>query len=278
MKLTLGIFAAAALFASSADVDCDAIYKLTLNEVEANKESVVDIVSTQVEANQDCACEVTKAAIIASEADKALVGEIVSAAIVASPDNMRLISQCAIATAPDAMTEVQKVLAKFAPQAGGSYSAKGGYSAKNPKGGIAPAQEAAPAMANPLDGPTVIGATPFEPYFPIDEKGDGGLLRPGFWQDFSNSLVDGSNTIGSNSLASIGAAIGNSDLTLPELISGIEDGSIVLSSELINDGNALLNGGVADENGRVAGGDGTGLILGSTPLRPAEPQTTPSAL
>lgn len=176
MKLTLGIIAAASLFAFSADVDCESVYKSTLSSVESNKASVLEVVTTTVEANQDCVCEVVKAAIIASEADKTLVGEIVSVAIVASPDNMRLISQCAIAIAPDAINEVQKVLAKFTPQAGENYSAKGGYSAKSAKGGVAPDEEVAPEpSANPLDGPTTFSYVPgvtADPFVPFEEVSD----------------------------------------------------------------------------------------------------------
>lgn len=177
MKLTLGIIAAASLLAFSASPDCEAVYKTTLKSIEADKVAVLDVVSASVEANEDCVCEIVKAAIIASEADKALVGQIVQSAIVASPDNMRLISQCAIAIAPDAATEVQKVLAKFTPQAGTSYSAKG-YSAKSAKGGPAIAEPTAPVSAyNPLDSvPVNFADSGLDPFLSIDPNANFGNI------------------------------------------------------------------------------------------------------
>lgn len=178
MKLTLGIIAAVSLFTLSVSADCEATYNSTLASVEANKASVLQIVTKTAEANQDCVCEIVKAAIIASEADKELVGQIVDKAIVASPDNMRLISQCAIAIAPDAAQEVQKVLAKFTPQSGASYSAKG-YSPKGgPKDVIGPDPRGpvtGPAGFNPLDGPPVVAPVPgfaSDPFIPFEEVSD----------------------------------------------------------------------------------------------------------
>jgi hypothetical protein len=71
---------------------------------------------------------------------------------------MRLIAQCAIAAAPDALTDVQAVLAKLDPNSG-----EAGDSGKSAKGAKAPAGEVA-AMPNPLDFP---GKGPVRPLFPI---------------------------------------------------------------------------------------------------------------
>jgi hypothetical protein len=85
-----------------------------------------------------------------------------------------LIAQCAIAVAPDALPNVQAVLAKLDPNRGeGGYSAKG----NNPKGGIGQSSD----LGNPLDfpgqstgqPPVVVGVSP---------GGPGGypMLPPGF--------------------------------------------------------------------------------------------------
>jgi hypothetical protein len=124
-------------------------------------------VQKQVAANPACSCEVVKAAIVASEADRQLVGQIVSTAVEAAPENLRIIAQCAIAVAPDALPEVQAVLAQLDPQGGETGSAKSGYakggSAKGgyAKGGkdVVPIVEVKPA--SPLDGPYLVPGIPF---------------------------------------------------------------------------------------------------------------------
>jgi hypothetical protein len=108
------------------------------------------------------------------------VGQIVSAAIEAAPEKMRIIAQCAIAVAPDALPEVQAVIAKLDPQAGDGYPvvgakggtakdgySKGGYSKGGyEKGGMAkggakegPIVDVKPA--SPLDGPYLVPGIPF---------------------------------------------------------------------------------------------------------------------
>jgi hypothetical protein len=48
----------------------------------------------------------------------------VETAIQAAPDQMRLIAQCAIATAPQSLSRVQELLARLEPAAGEAASAK----------------------------------------------------------------------------------------------------------------------------------------------------------
>ncbi len=137
-----------------ADVDCVKLSVSVKHAVAAERSSVLEIVTAQINANPGCACEVVKAAIEGVEADAATVGAIVEAAAVAAPDQMRLISQCAVAVAPDALVNVQSVLAKLDPNKGESgASAK---SAKSSKGQVAP-QTA--DNGNPLDFPTMNGQT-----------------------------------------------------------------------------------------------------------------------
>ena len=126
--------------------------------VAAEQSKVLEIVANEVSSSPACACEVVKAAIEGSGADVKTVAAIVETAITAAPDQMRLIAQCAIAVAPDALVEVQAILAKLDPNAGDS-----GQSAKSAKGEKAPIGEVA-AMPNPLDFP---GKGPVGPLFPI---------------------------------------------------------------------------------------------------------------
>jgi hypothetical protein len=147
-------------FASAhAEVDCIALSVSIKNAVAAEQSKVLEIVSEQVASAPNCSCEIVKAAIEASKANAQLVASIVEAAATAAPDQMRLISQCAVAVAPDALNEVQAVIAKLDPNRG-----EAGTSAKSAKGGAADDGEVA-AMPNPLDfpGQGPVGPTPGGP-------------------------------------------------------------------------------------------------------------------
>jgi hypothetical protein len=162
MKKTifLGAFSAiAALSSASAEVDCLKLYLTVKSSVKAEQSQVLEIVTNEVASAPGCACEIVKAAIEGSNAKPKTVGAIVGAAITVAPEEMRVIAQCAIAVAPDSLSEVQAVLAKFDPNSGDSA-----HSAKGAKGAKAPAGEVA-AMPNPLDfpGSGPIGPSPGSP-------------------------------------------------------------------------------------------------------------------
>jgi len=169
----LSILSSALMLAPlSAEVDCLTIFVSVKHATAAEPSKVLEIVSNEVSATPDCACEIVKAAIEGSQAKPATVAAIVEAAVIAAPEHMRLISQCAVAVAPDALAEVQAVLAKLDPNRGeSSASAKAAPSAKSSK---TPLGEVA-AMPNPLDfpgqgpiGPTPggPGGTPLTPIYP----------------------------------------------------------------------------------------------------------------
>jgi hypothetical protein len=152
---------------ASAEVDCLKLSASVRTAVAMEQSKVLEIVSAEVAAAPGCACEVVKAAIEGSSANVETVAAIVEAAAVAAPEQMRVISQCAVAAAPDALASIQAVLAKLDPNLGES-----GTSAKSAK--AAPASEVA-AMPNPLDfpgigpvGPTVggPGGAPLFPFTP----------------------------------------------------------------------------------------------------------------
>ena len=161
MKKTIfyALFSAAlGAIPAHAEVDCIALSVSVKNSVAAEQSKVLEIVSKQVGAAPNCSCEIVKAAIEASKADAKMVASIVESAATAAPDQMRLISQCAVAVAPDALGEVQAVIAKLDPNSG-----EGGESAKSAKGGADNGEVA--AMPNPLDfpGQGPVGPTPGGP-------------------------------------------------------------------------------------------------------------------
>lgn len=138
----------ASLGLSSAEVkDCGNLSLSVKAAVSSEQSKVLEIVAREVASSPSCSCEVVKAAIESSGADVKTVAAIVEAAITAAPDQMRLIAQCAIAVAPDALAEVQAVLAKLDPNAGDS-----GQSAKSVKSGKASNGEVAAAY-DPLNFP-----------------------------------------------------------------------------------------------------------------------------
>lgn len=152
--------------------DCYKVYTVVKNAVAAQPDKVLELVKTNVAQNESCACEVVKAAIVASDADKKLVAGIVEAAIASAPGKVRIIGQCAVAVAPDALAEVQAVVTKHAAASGDSgYSAKGGE--KGGKDVVVP-----PQAHNVLDFPfgtsvdNPIGPTPGGPGgFPLFPPG-----------------------------------------------------------------------------------------------------------
>jgi hypothetical protein len=154
------------LHAASAEVDCIELSISVKDQVGAQQSKLLQIVEARVAAAPTCACEIVKAAIEGSAADTKTVAAIVETAIMAAPDQTRLIAQCAIAVAPDALTDVQAVLAKFDANSGEAANV-----ATSAKGEKAPIGEVA-SIGNPLDFPgkgpvgPLKGGPPIFPVFP----------------------------------------------------------------------------------------------------------------
>lgn len=149
----LSIFPAAAMAAEN----CLELAVSVKHAVAAKPSSVLEVVEKEVSANPDCACEVVKAAIQGAEADSKLVASIVETAATAAPEKMRLVSQCAVAVAPEALGDVQAVMNRLDPNLGET-----GYSSKDAKS----AKDVAVKPAwNPLDfpGQGPVGPTPGGP-------------------------------------------------------------------------------------------------------------------
>jgi hypothetical protein len=165
-KAILAITALGVIGVNAKD-DCVAISQSVVIGISEDKSQLLEIVSKEIAAAPNCACEIVKSAIKASKADNMTVAAIVGAAVAAAPDRMRLISQCAIAVAPDAAAEIQAVLAKLDPNSGDTEaSSKSSKSAKDP--------EVAEEDWNPLDFPGGrdpnignIGPRDLPPGFPI---------------------------------------------------------------------------------------------------------------
>jgi hypothetical protein len=129
--------------------DCQTVSLSAEQRIKIDVSKVLEIVEAEVGANPHCACEIVKTAISASDADVSLVVSIVQTAITATPENMRIISQCAIATMPESVTAVQALLTKIDPNSGDAavYSSK---SSKSPKSAKVAAISSSPTP-NPLD-------------------------------------------------------------------------------------------------------------------------------
>lgn len=123
---------------------------------------LLNLIDREVSASPACACEIVKAAILGTDCDDSIVGYIVETAVRAAPEQMRIISQCAIATAPGSLVRVQEVMSRLDPAAGerkaGAKDAKSAKDAKDAKG-----LEVKPAVIpNPLDV-LVVGIPPVPP-------------------------------------------------------------------------------------------------------------------
>ena len=164
MKLisTFAAIASLALpHAMAAETSCTEIQLQTRKAVETAPDKLLETVSHTVAASPSCSCEIVKAAIEGSQADAKTVAAIVETAITEAPEQLRLIAQCAVAMAPDALAEVQAVLARLDPNKVGA-----GDSAKSSKSAEATGStEEVATTPNPLDFPGggPVGSTSEEP-------------------------------------------------------------------------------------------------------------------
>ena len=155
LKYTLtAILLAAAPLTSANVIDCVKLSNTVKAAVNADSSNVLSIVAMHIAANESCACEIVKAAIIASHASKSQVANIVETAILEAPSQMRIITQCAFATAPDAVSNIQAILKKFDKAGDEGYSAKGCLGDSKH---IIEQYIIQPDGSNPLDFPTSRG-------------------------------------------------------------------------------------------------------------------------
>jgi hypothetical protein len=138
---------------------CYAASKAVTKAVAAKPDDVLAIVAKNIAASPGCACEIVKAAIVATEADKQLVGQIVGAAIEAAPDKAQVITTCAIAVAPDAISEIKAVLAKLG--LAGTIALSGEDPVYGGAKGSKDAIYTGATVRDPLEGPYLIPGLPW---------------------------------------------------------------------------------------------------------------------
>ncbi len=114
--------AAGGAFASAAD--CDRVGEKTSAAIEKNPSEMLVVVSDMISKNEGCVCEIVKAAIEATGGDKEQVRQIVVTAVSASATKAAEITECALAAAPGAASEIRAGLGEVF-EGGEAYSAKG---------------------------------------------------------------------------------------------------------------------------------------------------------
>lgn len=104
---------------------------------ESSEEALLSTLEKAVLKDPDHICEIVKEAILISKANRELVAKIVETACLAAPEKMRIIAQCAIASSPDSLADIQMVLAKFDPATGdGGVSSKSGKESLDKSGKV----------------------------------------------------------------------------------------------------------------------------------------------
>lgn len=126
--------------ANAADAkNCTAEYKKVNTAVVAAPEKVLEIVAKEAQEAPTCVCEIIKAAIKASKADKDLIVQIVTTVSEILPDETPTIIACAINAAPEAIQgEVARAIAdKFSSGKGVVHTGKGVvHTGKEPTGKV----------------------------------------------------------------------------------------------------------------------------------------------
>jgi len=107
--------------AADKEQDCGAEFKKVTKAVTASPEDVLKIVAAEIGTAPTCVCEIVKAAIKASAADKTMVVQIVTTASELLPDETPTIIACAIDTSPEA---ARAIADKFGSGKGVVYSGK----------------------------------------------------------------------------------------------------------------------------------------------------------
>jgi hypothetical protein len=135
------------------DANCVPIALSVKQRVKKDPDVALQVVDAELRANPGCSCEIVKAAILESDMKVETVLAIVKVAFEASPENMRLISQCAIAACPDALTAIQSLLAKYEKSTGRGDSAKSAKDADDGERAALLSGDEVAAIPNPLDFP-----------------------------------------------------------------------------------------------------------------------------
>ncbi|MCB1097218.1 MAG: hypothetical protein KDN22_16715 [Verrucomicrobiae bacterium] len=120
-----------------ADTDCDKASSKFAAAVASKPDELLTLLAETIAKNESCSCEVVQAAIKAVGADKAKVGDIVFTAVSVAPGMATTITECAVAAAPKATSEIKAAL-KSALSDKGSASYGKEISGKNPGKDVVP--------------------------------------------------------------------------------------------------------------------------------------------
>ena len=93
-----------------ADTDCDKASSKFAAAVASKPDELLTLLAETIAKNESCSCEVVQAAIKAVGADKAKVGDIVFTAVSVAPGMATTITECAVAAAPKATSEIKAAL------------------------------------------------------------------------------------------------------------------------------------------------------------------------
>jgi hypothetical protein len=147
------------------------------DKIRRNPAEVVTVVTEEASGNPNHVCEIVKTAIKASEADVAVTVRIVEAAALTRPESMRLTAQCAMAVMPDALGEIQALLARLDPAGRGDGLSAKDVDAKDAKAAVDQVGSAI-SPPNPLNRPP--GPPPGIPdVIPPPFATDGAFTPPG---------------------------------------------------------------------------------------------------
>ncbi|MGK0186918.1 MAG: hypothetical protein ACI9R3_002703 [Verrucomicrobiales bacterium] len=114
-----------------AAADCDKASTTFSAAVSSQPDELLTLLVEAVAKNESCSCEIVQAAIKAVGADKAKVGDIVFAAVSIAPGMATTITECAVAAAPKATSEIKAALKSALSDKGSASYGKDGYG-KNP--------------------------------------------------------------------------------------------------------------------------------------------------
>ena len=95
-------FIASSTLAQAQSSGCDDISRDVASAIQKDPSKALMIVEDALVINESCACEIIKAAIIASQADSALVNQIVQTGISVAPKMSGVIMDCATSVSPGA--------------------------------------------------------------------------------------------------------------------------------------------------------------------------------
>jgi len=163
-----------------------------------SEEKLLAVVGQAISEDEGQICKIIQEAIVASEATEELVVDVVEAALEAHPEKHRLITECAVAVAPDSKAAIESASKQYVtatdvdPSYSDAKSADVEYS--DAKGGVSNQETGDPPVIpnttdiNPLDFPQ--GGLLANPVGPTD-GGPGGL----FLLPFGPSFIAGNPSV-----------------------------------------------------------------------------------